>query len=179
MASMEPIAGGLRTEEVARLLGAINTALIAECEDMRPEMASFHPAEGEWCVKECIGHMLEAERRGFAGRIRLILEEPGRNLKGWDQVAVERARNDCARELSELLMEFAGERSRSIELVQSLLNTDLAKSGEHEAVGTLTVEELLHEWVHHDRNHFRQLQANVQAYVWPSMGSAQRFQDID
>ena len=30
-------------------------------------------------------------------------------------------------------------------------------------------------WLHHDRNHVRQLFANVQAYVWPSMGNSQRF----
>jgi hypothetical protein len=39
----------------------------------------------------------------------------------------------------------------------------------------MTVENLLHEWLHHDRNHFRQLQANVQAYVWPTMGNCQKF----
>jgi hypothetical protein len=37
------------------------------------------------------------------------------------------------------------------------------------------VSDLLHEWVHHDRNHFRQLLANVQAAAWPHMGNARRF----
>jgi hypothetical protein len=37
------------------------------------------------------------------------------------------------------------------------------------------VDELLNEWVHHDRNHARQILANVQAYVWPHMGATQRF----
>jgi hypothetical protein len=37
------------------------------------------------------------------------------------------------------------------------------------------VADLLHEWVHHDRNHLKQLLANVQAFVWPHMGNAQRF----
>jgi hypothetical protein len=31
--------------------------------------------------------------------------------------------------------------------------------------------------MHHDRNHLRQLLANVQAGVWPHMGNAQRFSD--
>jgi hypothetical protein len=42
-------------------------------------------------------------------------------------------------------------------------------------VGFLTVGDLLHEWVHHDRNHIRQMLANVQACAWPHMGNAQRF----
>ena len=42
-------------------------------------------------------------------------------------------------------------------------------------VGRLTVDDLLHEWVHHDGNHLRQALGNVQAYVWPNMGNARRF----
>jgi hypothetical protein len=37
------------------------------------------------------------------------------------------------------------------------------------------VNDLLHEWVHHDRAHLKQILANVQAYVWPEMGGAQAF----
>jgi hypothetical protein len=29
--------------------------------------------------------------------------------------------------------------------------------------------------VFHDRNHIRQMLANVQAFAWPNMGNAQRF----
>ena len=52
---------------------------------------------------------------------------------------------------------------------------DLARGGRHPEVGRLTIGDLLHEWVHHDRNHLRQILVNVQAYVWPAMGNAQRF----
>ena len=27
---------------------------------LTPEIASWHPAQGEWCVNECIGHIIEA-----------------------------------------------------------------------------------------------------------------------
>ena len=52
---------------------------------------------------------------------------------------------------------------------------DLGRGGAHPKVGLLRVSDLLHEWVHHDRNHIRQMLANVQAYAWPHMGNAQRF----
>jgi hypothetical protein len=39
----------------------------------------------------------------------------------------------------------------------------------------LTIGDLLGEWVHHDREHLRQIMANVQEYVWPQLGGAQRF----
>jgi hypothetical protein len=31
------------------------------------------------------------------------------------------------------------------------------------------------DWVHHDRNHVRQMLANTQARVWAQMGNARRF----
>jgi hypothetical protein len=37
------------------------------------------------------------------------------------------------------------------------------------------VDDVLHEWVHHDRNHLQQIMGNVQAFVWPALGNAQRF----
>jgi hypothetical protein len=43
------------------------------------------------------------------------------------------------------------------------------------AVGRLTIGDIAHEWVHHDRNHLAEIMANVQAYVWPSKGAAQKF----
>ena len=45
----------------------------------------------------------------------------------------------------------------------------------HPDVGPLRVDELLGEWVHHDRNHVRQLLAVTQARVWRQMGNARRF----
>ena len=33
----------------------------------------WRPEPGEWSANECVGHLIEAERRGFAGRIRTIL----------------------------------------------------------------------------------------------------------
>jgi hypothetical protein len=59
--------------------------------------------------------------------------------------------------------------------VGRLIAADLDRAGLHPTVGLLRVGDLLQEWVHHDRNHVRQALANVQAYVWPAMGNAQKF----
>jgi hypothetical protein len=37
------------------------------------------------------------------------------------------------------------------------------------------VEDLLQEWVYHDRNHIKQILGNAQAWAWPHMGNAQKF----
>ena len=171
----EPIETRVAPREVARLLAAAITALRTEVTALPAEVRSWHPAPGEWCANEVIGHLIEAERRGFAGRIRIILESDEPALAQWDPAAVARDRHDCERDTDGLLQEFETLRGESVALANGLRDADLARGAPHPAVGRLTIRDLLHEWVHHDRNHVRQILANVQAYVWPAMGNARRF----
>ena len=137
--------------------------------------AAWHQAPGEWCAREVIGHLIEAEKRGFAGRIRIILASDHPKLEAWDQVAVGKRRNDCARVSDSLWMEFMGLRHDSVNLVQALTPADLDRSGTHPKVGELKVRWLLHEWVSHDRNHTKQLLSIAMERVWPHMGNSQQF----
>ena len=63
------------------LLEASTTAILAELSALDEEGSSFRPAEGEWCAKEVVGHLIEADTRGFAGRIREITEDSGERLR--------------------------------------------------------------------------------------------------
>jgi hypothetical protein len=161
--------------EAARLIAASADALAAEVRALPPRLATFHPAPGQWCANEVLGHLIEAERRGFAGRIRQILAEREPALIPWDQAGVARARRDCERPLGPLLDEFLALREDGAALVSALRPDDLAQVGRHPTVRDLAVADLIQEWVHHDRNHLRQILENVRTYVWPFMGNAQRF----
>ena len=165
----------LTPAEIAPLLDAAMTTLRAELGSLPDRVLSAHPARGEWCAKEIVGHLIEAERRGFAGRIRAILVETNPRLEGWDPDEVARARKDCVRPIAELLAELAEIRPQSAALVRGLHDADLARSALHPKVGRISVSDILQEWVHHDRNHIKQALAGVQAYVWPAMGNTQRF----
>ena len=166
-----PLAPG----DTARLLESAATAIRAELTALSDDVLGWHPAPGEWCVKEVLGHLIESERRGFAGRIRIILASDTPALEGWDQAEVARSRKDCARPMRGLLDELAALRAESAVLVRGLGAPELKRGGRHPKVGVLSVGDLLQEWVHHDRNHTRQALANVQAFVWPAMGAAQKF----
>jgi hypothetical protein len=168
-------AGPLAPVVVAELLQAAATTIRAEMAALPVEALAWHPLPGEWCVKDVVGHLIESEKRGFAGRIRIILGADRPALEGWDQDAVARARQDCGREWADVFDEFARLRDDSVRLVAGLQPEDLPRAGMHPKVGLLTVADLLHEWVHHDRNHIRQMLANVQGWAWPHMGNAQRF----
>lgn len=164
----------LDNERIARLIEASGELVAAELEALGDD-AAFHPAPGEWCAKECAGHIIEAERRGFAGRIRHFLEADGPDTAAWDQDAVQRERRDCGRRPQDIARELLALRKESAALVRSLTPDQLERWGTHPKVGRLTVRDLLHEWVHHDRNHARQLMAVTQARVYPQMGNAQGF----
>ena len=68
-----------------------------------------------------------------------------------------------------------GLRQDSVRLVRSLKPADLDRAGTHPKAGELKIRWLLHEWVHHDRNHTKQLLSIAQERVWPHMGNAQKF----
>jgi hypothetical protein len=160
---------------VAALLRASLGGIRAEAEALPEPLLVWHPGPAEWSVKEVIGHLIEAERRGFSGRIRIILESIDPALERWDQNAVARARGDDARDVRALLGELTALREEGVALAGRLGPAELARGGHHPTVGYLRVAELLHEWIHHDRNHLKQMLANVQAYAWPHMGNSQKF----
>ena len=161
--------------EIAGTLEASASAYSTLLESLPPDAATWRPAPDEWCVNECVGHVIVAEQRAFAGRIKLILDEDEPVFQPWDAAEVQRARHDDKRSPEDLLAEFESTRNASLALVRSLNPEQLQRGGMHPRVERLTVNDLLHEWVHHDANHLRQAYANVQAYVWPDMGNAQRF----
>ena len=168
---------------IAQLLAATVVTVTEELLGLGDE-AGWRPAPGEWSANECVGHLIEADQRGFSGRIRTIVAaEVGSrpDLQTWDPPGVAEARQDHLRDPKELAAEFAALRADGVELVRSLRPEDLPRSGIHPEVGELRVDELLAEWVHHDRNHIRQLLAVTQARIWGQMGNAQRFslQEID
>lgn len=172
----------LRPVSIADLLAATAATVSNEAVALGPE-GGWRPAPGEWSVNECIGHLIEAEQRGFAGRIRRILEADRSDLppdlppdlEDWDPPAVAEARRDHLRDGPELAAEFAALRADGVALVWGLSDADLPRFGRHPLVGELSVEALLGEWVFHDRDHVRQLLGVTQARVWQQMGNAQLF----
>jgi hypothetical protein len=166
---------GFEPKQAAQLLGGTIAILEAEVAALPSAVLTWHPAAGEWCVNEVLGHLIEADRRGFAGRIRGILSAPEAPLVAWDQNEVARARRDCERDPRALLAELGALRRDGVALTEALGPADLARGGQHPKVGYLRVNDILQEWVHHDRNHVKQILSNVQAYAWPAMGNAQKF----
>ena len=169
----------LAPHQAAALLGTMPIFLRAEFAAAPETLLRWRPAPEEWCLLEVVGHLIETEERGFAGRIRTILAEERPQFMTWDPSSVARERQDEQRDPVELLAEFIRRRTAGIAIAEALTAADLDRGGDHPEVGFLTINDLLHEWIHHDTNHLRQMLANIQSYTWPSMGSAQHFSAPD
>ena len=165
----------LAPAHIASLLRAARDHIVTELTAMGDPLGGWRPAPEEWSANECVGHIIEADRRGFGGRIERILAENGVAEAGWDQVGVAAARRDRERPVGAILDEFTAGRDAAIAVVDGLRHEHLDRYAIHAVVGRVTVRNLLHEWVFHDRNHIRQLLANSQARAWPAMGNARRF----
>lgn len=166
----------LSPPEIAALSRASGDAAVAEIRALG-SLSGVAPAPGEWSAKEVLGHLIEADRRGFVGRIRAVVSQDRPTFETWDQPAVAAERRDAEREAEELIGEFLAEREQGLNFVAGLDPVACTRTGIHPVVGELSISDLLHEWVHHDREHLAQILAVTQSLVWPAMGNARRFSD--
>ena len=162
---------GLWPAEVATFLRTTPTVLRAIAAGLPDRVLNWHPAPGEWCIKEVLGHLIEAERHDFAGRIRLIVEshqEP--HLPRTEQVAL--AHTPADRRPPEGVRGVArgelgsGHRSGQRGLAEGRVSPGRRLSAHLRPAARVDLP---------PENHLRQALANVEAFVWPQMGYAQRF----
>src|SRR5688572_32835658 len=110
----------LTPAQVAALLAATSATIQQTLAAMPPALLTWRPAPGEWCVLEVLGHLIETEERGFAGRVRTLLAEDRPRFSGWDPDEVSRERRDAERDPAEVLGEFTRRRAASVALLETV-----------------------------------------------------------
>jgi hypothetical protein len=63
----------LKPHEVVASLQSTPAVLRNLSRPLPSEMFTYHPTLGKWYVKEVVGHLIEADRHDFIGRIHLNL----------------------------------------------------------------------------------------------------------
>ena len=118
------------------------------------------PNEGPdtWSAFNVVGHLIDGEETDWMGRARIILAQ-GENRRF---APFDRLRHLTATEgksLGELLDRFAELRQRNLSELRGLKlgAAELALTGEHPALGVVTLEQLLATWVVHDLGHIAQI----------------------
>ncbi len=130
--------------------------------DEAGELVRTRPAEGEWSVLECAGHILDAEVV-CTGRYRWIIAHDEPPLPGYDQdLWVERLRhNDDDPE--ELLSFFEALRAANLALWRRTTEEERARVGMHMERGPESLELMFRLYAGHDRNHLEQARRTLEA----------------
>ena len=106
---------------------------------------------------ENVGHLVHGERSDWIPRARIILAQGEvRRFEPYDRFA--QRRESEGKTVSELLAEFASLRAANLETLRAwkLTDRELALEGEHPALGTVSLRQLLATWVAHDLGHIAQ-----------------------
>ena len=111
-----------------------------------------------WSPFEVVGHLIHGEHTDWIPRARIILEHgETRAFEPYDRFAQARLMKD--RTLDSLLDELRSARDATLETLAGfrLSPADLARTGRHPELGTVTLAQLLATWVAHDLDHLVQV----------------------
>lgn len=140
------------------LLTRTPAALNALVRGLPESWTQRNEGENTWTVFEVIGHLVHGERTDWMSRARMILEfGESRTFEPFDRYA--QARESVGKSLEQLLDEFSRLRSENLEEVRllNLSKEDFALRGQHPALGSVTLSELLAAWTVHDMTHLHQI----------------------
>ena len=104
-----------------------------------------------------LGHLIHGERADWIPRARIILAQgANRTFEPFDRFA--QTRESRGKTLATLLDEFEALRHDSLTTLRGwqLTPAQLHLQGEHPALGTVTLSQLLSTWVAHDLGHLAQ-----------------------
>ena len=143
--------------EAIRALARTPAALHELLDEVSPAAAIAAPP-GQWSAFDVVGHLIDGEETDWIPRARIILAKgPDRRFEPFDRHRhVDRNRG---KRLEELVDEFSWLRDDNLSTLASwrLSPGQLALTGEHPELGTVTLQQLLATWVVHDLGHVAQL----------------------
>lgn len=129
------------------------------------------PAAGEWPALSCLRHLLAAEQRLYPARVRAFLD--GRDFVAFDPN--KEGQDTSSQTPRQLVDDFARRRAESLVLLESLSQSDLARTAIHPELGRVTLGEMLHTWAAHDLMHTRQAEQALMQPLVEGCGPWQRF----
>lgn len=170
-ATASPAPAPMTPTESLALLTATRRSIHTLLEGLDDQLLRYHPAPGEWCMLELLGHLVAADEHAFAGRIAAIFEGDGSGDRAaigpFDADAHADRREDCSGEVHTLLEEVERSLADRTAILTRLTAEDLDRVGVHHAVGEVTVGDFVREWPYHDADHLRQMLANLQSALLP------------
>jgi hypothetical protein len=132
-------------------------------QSLSTELLNHEPAPGEWSALDCLQHLIDTERWVFPMRVSAFLaNEDFPAFDPDDQGEISNRKKNGV----ELAAEFAALRAESLKLIASLTDADLERTAVHEALGDVTLGQMMAEWAAHDLMHTVQAErAAMQPFI--------------
>lgn len=124
---------------------------------------TWSPVPGEWSPRAVIAHMLHVETAVIPVRVRQMIATDGAPLASAADAAEPGSREDT-------LSAWRTAREQNLIFLRTLTPAQLDHGGEHPLYGRISAREHIVEWAYHDLDHVRQLQAIVEARLYPDIG---------
>ena len=145
-------------QRTVALLARTSTTLDAFLRDLPESWTRSNEGAETWSVFDILGHLIHGERTDWMPRAKMILQfGENRAFEPFDRWAQER--ESQGKSLAQLLDEFTRLRFANLNELRALnLNPeDLARRGQHPALGAVTLSQLLATWAAHDLTHLHQI----------------------
>jgi len=140
------------------LLSRTPAVLNALLRDLPDEWTYRNEGENTFSPFDVVGHLIHGERTDWMPRARIVLER-GESV-AFEPFDRRGHLEDCeSKSLPELLDVFAQARAENLSELRGLglRREDLARCGQHPALGAVTLSELLATWAAHDLDHLHQI----------------------
>jgi hypothetical protein len=131
--------------------------------DFPESLLRRQPAAGEWSALECLGHLIDFDRKAIPSRFQAFLT--GTAFPAFSPVtdATPLSADVSAQSLAE---QFATLRRENLSLLDQINASDLERAAVHPQLGLVTLSQMLHQWGGHDLMHLRQAeQALMQPFI--------------
>jgi hypothetical protein len=145
-------------DEGVAVLERTPLVLRAMLDELPPAWIKATEGPDTWSPYVVVGHLIHGERADWIPRAQLILAQgENRTFTPFDRMA--QFRESEGKSLGELLDEFEALREQNVQALVDwdLTDADLSLEGQHPALGTVTLRQLLATWVAHDLGHIVQI----------------------
>lgn len=144
--------------EVISVLEATPGVLESLLTGLPDEWLDFQEDDQAWSPRTVLIHFVHNEQTNWIPRARVIVSDAGvRKFPPFQQLPASGAVKDTS--AAGLIAEFTRLRRESVETLRGLALSppDFDRTGEHPALGTVTLGQLLATWMVHDLNHTHQI----------------------
>ncbi len=114
------------------------------------------PEEGAWCARQVVHHLADSETNSYVRLRRLLAEPAPTTIQGYDEAHWATVLH-YDRPIAASLAVFRAVRAASSELLDTLVDADLDRTGTHSDSGTYSLREWLEIYADHAEAHAAQI----------------------